>query len=418
MPSLVRVRAFLLFFGCTLFAAAYSYFAIRGYRAFALSGHGDKISLERAVTLEPRDADPYNILCRYVRDDEADPSGALPYCKRSVQLNRYDAAYWLDLAQTSYEAGNTIEQRKAVEQAIAVDPKTPEVAWAAANFYLLQGEVEPAVSLFASVLKGDPGLVPLTLKSSWKILGQVDPILRMLPPDPAVYLQFIALLTSENQPAAAAEVWSKLIGLNAEMDYHSALFYVDRLLGWQDVVGAEKAWKQIGEHSAELGAYQSDQNLVINGSFENDVLNSGFDWRINPQGTTIKVDDEVAHKGHRSVLVTYSTPVLDPGLSQVLPVEPNVSYIASAWIKTDELQTANGPRLAAFDAYSGAKLATSEPTSYTTDWTNAELQFRTGQDTKLVALKLTRDRQDTVIRGRLWVDDVQLHKSATDEKHR
>ncbi len=151
---------------------------------------------------------------------------------------------------------------------------------------------------------------------------------------------------------------------------------------------------------------------MVNGSFEDEILNGGFGWRITPQGTAVNVDDETVKDGHRSMLVTYSTPVLDGGLSQLIPVAPNTAYTASAWIKSDDLQTANGPRLTAFDAYTGASLGTSEPTSYTTDWRAVQAQFTTGRDTKLINLRLSRDRQDTVIRGRLWIDDVTLHTSA------
>jgi tetratricopeptide (TPR) repeat protein len=413
LPSVDRFRALLLVVGCTVFGVAFSFVVIRGYRDFALAGTMQKGSVERAIALEPRDAHPYNVLCRYIRDNEIDPSKALPYCKRSVQLNPYDSEYWLDLAETSYEAGNASEQRQAVERAVAVDPKTPQVAWNAANFYLLQGEVEPAVNLFAAVLKGDPGLVPLTLKTSWQVLGNVDPVLRILPPDPSAYLQFLALLVAQDHPQAAAKVWSRLIDLNLNMDYHDALFYVDQLLVWRDVDAAQQAWKQIATRSPGFADYgRGDQNLMVNGSFEEDILKGGFDWRINPQGTAISVDEETVKDGHRALLISYSVPVLDAGLSQLVPVEPDTAYTATAWIKSNELQTANGPRLSVFDAYSGASFGASEPTSYTTDWRQVELQFRTGPDTRLVSIRLSRDRQDTVIRGRLWIDDVQLRKSA------
>jgi hypothetical protein len=112
------------------------------------------------------------------------------------------------------------------------------------------------------------------------------------------------------------------------------------------------------------------------------------------------------------MLVTFNTPVLDSGLSQLIPVRPNTTYTASAWVKSEDLQTANGPRLAAFDAYTGTSLGTSEPTSYTTDWRVVQTQFTTGRNTKLISLRLSRDRQDTVIRGRLWIDDVKLQQSA------
>jgi tetratricopeptide (TPR) repeat protein len=407
-----RIRAWLLFLGCAAFAAGYACFAIRGYRSFALSGENNRSALEQAIALEPRNAAADDQLCRHLRDAESNPAAALPYCWKSVRLNRYDSEEWLDLAEALYETDDSQQQGMAIEQALAVDPKTPQVAWNAASFYLLQGEVEPAAGLFASVLKGDPSLVPLTLKTSWRVLGKVDPILRMLPPNPDVYLQFVALLVAENQREAAAQVWARLIGLNTDIDYHSTLFYIDSLLRWKDVNHAEAAWKQLGAHSPGFEAYQrSEQNLVVNGSFEDEILNGGFGWRITPQGTVVNVDDETVKDGHHSMLVTYSTPVLDSGLSQFIPVAPNTVYTASAWIKSDDLQTANGPRLTAFDAYTWASLGASEPTDYTTEWRVVQTQFTTGRDTKLISLRLSRDRQDTVIRGRLWIDDVELHPS-------
>ena len=386
---------------------------------FALTAHMQKNSLERAVALEPRDAHPDNVLCRYIRDVESDATKALPYCERSVELNQNDAEYWLDLAETSYEAGDTGGQRRAVERAIAVDPKTPEVAWNAANFYLLQGEVQPAVHLFSAVLKGDPALVPLTIKTSWQVLGNVDPVLNILPPDPSAYLQFLALLVSQNHPEAAAKVWASLIDLDIDVDYRGALFYIDQLLDRREVDAAEKAWRQIAARSAGPDDYKrGDQSLMVNGSFERDILNGGFDWRINQQGTTITVDDETVKDGRRSAKIAYSVPVLDGGLSQLVPVEPDRSYIVTAWIKSQELQTANGPRLSIFDAWSGANLGSSEPTSYTTDWRQVRAQFRSGHSTRLISLRLSRDRQDTVIRGNLWIDDVQLRKASADPESR
>ncbi len=414
MPQVARLRAIVLFVACTAFATGYAYFSVRGYGAFALSRDKQPEALERAIALEPRDAYPYNLLCRHLRDAESVPNRALPYCRTSIQLNRYDAEYWLDLAETLYEAGNTNEQRRAVEQAIAVDPRTPEVEWNAANFYLLQGEVDSAVNLFATVLRGDPDRVPLTLTTSWRVLGKVEPILRMLPPEPAVYLQFVALLVSQNQPEAAAQVWSKLIDLNMEINYRDAMFYIDKLLAWRNVEGAQQAWNHLGQRSAGFRAYQrSEQNLVVNGSFENEILNDGFGWRMNPEGTKINLDEETVKDGHRSVLISYSVPILDAGLSQLIPVVPDTSYTTSAWIKSEDLQTANGPRLSIFDASSGANLGASEPTSYNSEWRLVQVQFRTSRATKLISLRLSRDRQDTVIRGRLWIDDARLLQSDT-----
>lgn len=419
MTSTRGLRLLLFALACFTFAAGYAYLAIRGYRAFALSGASDDASLQRAIGLEPRNASGYNAYCRYLRDHNMDFAAALPYCRKAVELNGNDSANWLDFAEVLYVTGDSAEEKIALDKAVAADPTTPEVAWNAGNLYMLQGDIPKALDLFRIVLKSDPELVPLALKTSWRTLGRVQPITDMMPAEPTAYINFIGLLAGENQREAAAQVWEKLIKLKRPIDYKNALFYVDDLLAWKDVAAAKQAWKQLGGRSEGFLAYQPvETNVVVNGSFENELLNSGFDWHFSSEPTRVTVDDDTAKSGQHSALVTYATPVLDSGLYQLVPVRPNSNYTATAWLKTDELQTANGPRLTLTDAYTGALLGASEPVAYTTPWKQVMVSFKTGLDTELIALRLSRDRQDTVIRGRLWIDDVEIRPSGKPDNRR
>jgi len=402
---------------CFSFAAGYAHFAIRGYRAFALSGASDEASLQRAIRLEPRNASGYNAYCRYLRDHNVDFASAQPYCRRAVELNGNDSANWLDFAEVLYVTGDRTEVRSALDSALTVDPTTPEVAWNAGNLYLLQGDVPTAFRLFREVLKSDPALVPLALKTSWRAAGEVQPVIDIMPPEPTVYITFIGLLAADNQRPAAAQAWKKLMQLHRPVDAKAVLFYVDDLLAWKDVAAANEAWEQLGERDEALRAYQhGGNNLVVNGSFEEELLNAGFDWHFSAEATKITLDEDASKAGRKSVLVAYSTPVFDSGLYQLVPVKPNSTYRASAWLKSQELQTANGPRLALTDAYTGALLGTSEPVAYTTPWKQVTVNFRTGPQTGLVAVRFTRERQDTVVRGRLWIDAVEI-RPAADQDH-
>ena len=404
-----------LLVGCLFIASAYSWYAIRGYRASRLSRDSHEDSLRRAIALEPRNASAYNGLCRYRMNVDLDPASAVTYCEQATELNRYNSSYWLDLASAFYGTGQKKEEFHAIESAVAVDPTTPEVAWNAANLYLVAGELEPALNQFAVVLKNDPDLAPQALKLCWQSVGKTpEPIVRILPPDPVVYLQFLRLLTSENESEAARRVWSMMYELNRPFDYHDALFYVDTLLASRDVAFAEQVWRQLAARSATFSSYQrSDQNLVVNGSFEGEILNTGFDWRIVPlPGTAVSLDSEATHEGSRSFMISFSQPVIDAGLFQLVPVATDTEYTASAWMKSKELQTANGPRLTASDAYTNAPLGMSEETSGTTGWHNVNVTFRTGPETKLVALRFARERGDTVVRGRIWIANVHLTTGA------
>lgn len=413
MTAARSFRTILFAVACFAFAAGYAYVAIRGYRSFALSGASDEPSLLRAVRLEPRNASAYNAYCRYLRDHNLDFAAAEPYCRRAVELNGNDSANWLDLAEVLYVTGDKSGEQLALDKAIAADPTTPEVAWNAGNLYLLQGNTTTALGLFKLVLRSDPELVPLALKTSWRTLGEVQPVIDMMPPEPMAYINFIGLLAADNQPSAAAQVWEKLIRLHRHIESKDVLFYVDDLLAWKNVSAAKTAWQQLAERDEALRAYQPvEDNLVVNGSFENEILNRGLDWHFSSDATTVTIDDDTSKSGGRSVLVTYTTPVLDSGLYQLVPVSPNSAYTATAWLKTEELQTANGPRLELTDAYTGAALGFSEPVAYTTPWKQFTVNFRTGPQTHLVAIRFSRDRQDTVVRGRLWIDDVAVRPAS------
>ena len=74
------------------------------------------------------------------------PRAALRPYRAAVHLNPHSARYWFDLASAYQVLGDTSNQTSALEHAIAADPTTPDVAWEAANFYLVQGENEKALA--------------------------------------------------------------------------------------------------------------------------------------------------------------------------------------------------------------------------------------------------------------------------------
>ncbi len=188
-------------------------------------------------------------------------------------------------------------------KAIAVDPTTPEIAWDAANFFLVQGKTDEALDQFAVVVRNDPFMADKALEMSWRAMGEVDPILRRLPPDPEIYLKFIKLLAVKQQWAAANHVWTSMLQLNREFDPRSALFYVDALLANKDVAGAHNVWQQIADRSSSLKPYIASDNLVVNGSFDYEFLNAAFDWHHSERpGAAVTLDSTQTHQGARGLV--------------------------------------------------------------------------------------------------------------------
>jgi tetratricopeptide (TPR) repeat protein len=382
---------------------------VRDYRASRLSSSLDVASLQRAIALEPRNAASQDLLCRFLLFDKQEAGAAVPLCKRATELDPYQSAYWLHLALAYYRTGAEPQQEEAIFRAVSVDPTTPDVAWEAANFFLVQGKIPQALHQFSVVIRGDPAMVTQSLDLCWRTLHDVRAIEAILPPDPDVYLQFVKLLTTKNEWEAAHDVWSALLRLNRAFDYHSALFYVDSLLQKRDVARAGEAWEQLASRSATLNHYSRTDDLVMDGNFAEEILNAGFDWRYSAQpGSAVSLDTTEFHSGSQSLLISYSDTGGDSGMYEYVAVKPNTPYTVSAWVKSEELQSANGPRISVSDAYDNDPYALTQETVGTTPWHRLESSFQTGPETELLAIRFKRDPGNTRVKGKFWVDGISL----------
>ena len=394
---------------CIGLVAAYGWFAARSFQAARLASSLDVPSLERAVALEPRDAAYQDLLCRFLLFDKQEASAAVPRCQRATELNPYHSTYWLDLALAYYSIGAEYRQQQAILKAVSVDPTTPDVAWNAANFFLAQGQAPEALHQFSVVMRSDPNMVRQSLDLCWRTLHDASAIEAILPPAAEAHLQFVQLLIRNNEWEAAHHAWSVLLLLNGGLDYHHALFYVDSLLQQHDVARANEAWEQLASRSATLSHYSRTDNLVVDGGFEKEILNAGFDWRYSAQpGSTASLDITEFHGGSQSLLISYKGAGGDSGVSQYVPVKPNTRYTVSAWTKSQGLDGANGPCISVSDAYDGKPYALTQETLGTTAWHRLESSFQTGPETELVTIGVKREPGSTLVHGKFWVDDVRL----------
>ena len=406
------LRRALLFITCVVTVTGYSWFAIKEYRAERFGEHSDHASIERAIALEPQDASYHDLLCRSMIFVSQEPERAINECKKASELNPYNSSIWLDLAQAYYSASNLQLNNASLRRALAVDPTTPDTTWNVANFLLIQGKTSDALDQFSIVLREEPSLAPAALNICWSSLHDITRIQSILPPNPAVYLDLINLLLSNGEPSAAHQVWSSLIALDTTFDYHRGLFYIDSLLRSGDVLQAHEAWKQLSSRSKALQAYSQPSNLVTDASFSQEILNSGFDWRYTPRPQiAVALDRADFHSGDRSLRLMYGGSGSDAGIFQYIAAQANTQYRLSAWVKSEHLETANGPMLALLDDSDNAIHSFTEETANTTPWHRVETELRTGPKTRLLILAILRRPGETRIQGNFWVDDIKLEPS-------
>jgi Flp pilus assembly protein TadD len=424
MPIELRspLRKFSFAGACLALIGLYLYFALRAYLASHLATTPDPSNLNKAIRLEPSNAEYRELLGRSLALSGENLNDAIANYRTAVDLNPYVARYWLDLANAYQVAGDTSEQERSVEQAVEADPTTPHVAWEAANLFLVQGDQERALRYFRVVIANDPdpGTVASALQLCWRATGDADQILdRVLPRRPDLYLSFLRLLISKQEVAAAENVWNQLIALNQELPTKLAFPYFRFLIAKQEVAAAQTAWQQLAGLDRSLQRYlPSRENLVVNGGFEENVLNGGFDWwyESNPHAA-LAIDTSVFFSGTRSLSVTFDgrNPG-DAGIFQFIPVKPNTDYEFSAESRTEDIESASGPRFAIVDVYTNASYVLTDDLLGSNPWHLQQARFQTGPNTNLVLLKIVRQPGSPLIRGKLWIDDLRLVGKSNEDR--
>lgn len=389
----------------------YIFLATREFVAAYLAGVPDLASLQKAVRLQPRNADYHHRLGRYLEEVIHNPSAAADEYQASAEINPHKARYWFDLAKMDQLQGDVQGQRTAIEQAIHANPTTPYVAWEAANFYLVHGEIGGALQEFRLAMQGDPSLVPSALELCWRAKPDASALLReAIPRQSSAYVAFLIMLMGKKQTDSASQVWSSLVQLHQPFDAGFVFDYVRYLLAQHGVEEARSAWQQAAPLTGLSAYLSSPTNLMVNGDFSLDVLNGGFDWNYEQQpAVTLTLDPTEFHAGRRSVLISFDGPgVSDAGIYQAIPVQPSATYEFTAYYKTDNIEGAGGPRYVLLDYYSHKKYFESEELKNAEFWKSTSGSFTTAPDTKLLTMRIERDPADSPIRGKLWANDFRL----------
>jgi len=398
--------------GCILLSIIYVTFSAVDFLAARFAENPALVSLRRAVRLQPRNAEYQYRLGRYLSLVELSPAQAEAPFRAAVALNPHQARYWMALAGAYQSLGDDQRQATSLERALAAEPTTPEVAWEAANFYIVRGDTVAALKNLKVVMANDPYLPPNALQLCWRIQPDVNFLLReVVPPLTTVNSSFLEYLISQRETAAAAKVWDRLVALNQPIDRRYIFEYIRYLAAEHEPDQAKLVWQK-GAYLSDLGAYQpSNENLVVNGDFSLEILNAGFDWMYSQSpDVSLTLDPTQFHSGHGSLhLEIDSRGIEDAGIRQLVAVNPGTSYQFSAYLKAEGLEGAGGLHFVIQDLYSEKTYFTSEDFSNVDFWKQLTGSFTTDDRTKLVVLRIQRLPVRSPIKGRVWVDGVRLY---------
>lgn len=406
-------------------AALYLVLAGRPFLASWFGERRDVASLHRAARLDPSNAEYHDRLGRYYELVARDPATAVGPYTTAVQLNPHSARYWFDLASVYQVLGDTANQILAQGHAMEAGPTTPDVAWEAANLYLVRGQNDKALREFRVVLANDTSLIPAAVQFCWRIQPDVDALLRdVIPPRSEAYIALLDLLMSKQQADADSDpelsrveleatrkVWDALIRSTQPFEKRRAWEYFTYLIRHKDVDQAVLVWRQATSFFGLSSYSPSSGNLIVNGDFSLEVLNAGFDWQHQKQANVqLTLDPRNFRSGPRSLLVNFDGPRIDDaGIYQLVPVQPNAAYVFSAYYKSAELQGAGGPHLTIQDMYNPKVIYyDSDEMKEEGYWKAVGGEFTTGADCKLVVVHVRRLPAGSPIHGKLWIDDLRF----------
>jgi hypothetical protein len=246
----------------------------------------------------------------------------------------------------------------------------------------------------------------------WRATHNVDLLTdRLLPPTAQFRSALVRFLVERNQPSEAGLAWARLIELREPFDVNAGLVYVNYLLQKQAVEQAATAWAEMALAIPEFRAYVPSDDLVVNGGFEQQMLDGGFDWRLYSRpDTNLSVDTEQFHSGTRSLRIDFNgTPGADTGLVQTVSVKPNTRYRFTGFMRAENLLSSSGPRFLISNE-KGEQYFLSDDLIGSSFWRESQAEFRTGNETKAIAISVVREPGSSRIKGTVWVDDISLRE--------
>jgi len=262
---------------------------------------------------------------------------------------------------------------------------------------------------FRAIVESDE-YADAALQICWRATHDVNRVDALLNASTARQAQFLRVLGQSRELDAARVEWGRIATVGRTVEVPLVSPYVEALIETWQLDQAAQVWRRLLDLNGIASDYVAPDNLFENGSFEQPLLNSGFDWRRIPlPAVFVSLDSLAFHSGRQALFFQFdNSQDSDLGVWQLVRVAPGRHYHFNAWVRSEELLGAHGPRIAVEDAGSAAPLFLSDAAAGSSTWREIEGEFTASTTTSGVRIHLVRTPPATPIEGRLWMDDVSI----------
>jgi hypothetical protein len=231
-------------------------------------------------------------------------------------------------------------------------------------------------------------------------------------------LDVIVDLTNDRQTDLALNIWNRLVALHPHLSTRDVYPMVNNLLLQQQYTQARHVWDEGMSFTDTTAPAPPNGSVLWDGGFESGLNGVDFAWHFTPLlvGVQTSFDSREKHSGSRSLRTAFDgrhNVYLENACARAV-VQPATTYLFSAWVQTKALTTDQG--VGFHLSAEGAVEPDSEPLKSpevhgTRPWTRIEIPWRSGRNTHLAKVCVSRDysdQPDSHIKGTAWVDDVAL----------
>jgi tetratricopeptide (TPR) repeat protein len=346
-----------------------------------------------------------------------DPVAAKSLLQRAVQLNRYDAASWIQLGLLS-EAGNDLPgAEEALLQAASVDT-TFLPSWSLANFYFRRENTARFWYWAQMAAQMDPDDAAPLFRLAWYVSPNAGEIAgRLQISRPLLAVEFVNFLMAQGgSPQAVAETASHLLAAKSDSNTQSLLAVCDWLVANKRPDLALPLWNGLAARGqitySPLSADSRD--VITNGGFGQSPMSRGFDWHIK----TVEGVSSYLNVSPNALGFEFSGNEPDGFLlmDQTAPVEAGKKYALAVHYQTTGIAPGSGVEWSLTDDRSGALLARTGSLSAEQGGA-AYACFAAPDGPAFVRLSLLYQRQPGTVRveGKLALKEVRL-TGATAER--
>lgn len=391
--------------------------AFLGWRAFTLGMADASATSAPMEALQWRSDQPaalFTLSEQQVKNPETHIS-ARDNAQRSLRTYPFNGRAYRVLAQITEAEKNPALAYELFQKAEAYSPRDLETRAALLNHALLGGRIESAVYQLDMLLRLQPDLQ-----------AQLMPVIGELAAIPAAHDPLILAL-SKNPPWRLHSVKSLMVQEKAAERY---AVFVDRLTqseggisdaeqqAWLVALNQGKQWS-LAYLSWALNLppeFQKELGNIFNGSFENELLGSEFDWQFQPvPGASMDRSFRQGVKGEKALRVQFGDRrVLFNHVRQTLVLTAG-SYRFSGMGLTENLVNERGLVWEIQCLGGGPNLAVSEPwQGNSKQWQPFTIDFEVPSascEAQSLTLKLpARVPAEQQVSGAIWFDDLRVQR--------